>query len=159
MSKKSQAALEFLTTYGWAFLIILIMIGTLAYFGILTPSKLLPNRCTIGSEFGCSDHQLKAAAVRVKLKNNVGEPVDVTSIVLTKEDGSAFTGCTQAPASPIAGWKAGEAKDIAWTGCTSTGLVAGNKGKVLLTIKYHVSASAALYDKDVSGEIYSTVVV
>ncbi len=37
--KKSQAALEFLITYGWAFLVILLMIGTLSYFGILSPSQ------------------------------------------------------------------------------------------------------------------------
>jgi len=38
MNKKGQAALEFLTTYGWAFLVILIMIGALSYFGVLNPS-------------------------------------------------------------------------------------------------------------------------
>ena len=48
-SQKSQAALEFLTTYGWAFLIIILMIGTLSYFGVINP-KLLPERCTLGSE-------------------------------------------------------------------------------------------------------------
>ena len=55
---RAQAALEFLTTYGWAFLVILIMIGTLAYFGILNPSKVLPNRCTFGAEFQCLDFQI-----------------------------------------------------------------------------------------------------
>ena len=37
--RKAQAALEFLTTYGWAFIVILIMIGALAYFGVLNPSR------------------------------------------------------------------------------------------------------------------------
>lgn len=36
---KGQAALEFLTTYGWAFLVILVMIGALTYFGVLAPAK------------------------------------------------------------------------------------------------------------------------
>jgi len=35
MNKKGQAALEFLMTYGWAFLVILVMIGALAYFGFI----------------------------------------------------------------------------------------------------------------------------
>lgn len=30
-----SAALEFLTTYGWAFLVILLMVGALAWFGVL----------------------------------------------------------------------------------------------------------------------------
>jgi hypothetical protein len=33
--KNVQEALDFLTTYGWAFLVILVMIGALAGFGIL----------------------------------------------------------------------------------------------------------------------------
>lgn len=37
-SKQSegQATLEFLATYGWCFIVILIVIGTFAYFGILS---------------------------------------------------------------------------------------------------------------------------
>jgi len=156
---KAQAALEFLTTYGWAFLIIFIMISTLAYFGILNPSKILPNRCTFSSEFSCVDHQLKAEEVRVKIKNNLGEPIDVSSITLTKDDGAAFAGCIQAPASPITGWRSGEIKDISWTGCTasSTGLISGNKGKALVNIKYYSSLSGSTYTKESQGEVYSAV--
>ena len=39
MNKKSQAALEFLMTYGLAIIVVLIAIGALAYFGILSPCK------------------------------------------------------------------------------------------------------------------------
>ena len=49
-NKKSQAALEFLTTYGWAFLVILIMIGALAYFGVLNPEKYPTDICCIWIE-------------------------------------------------------------------------------------------------------------
>lgn len=40
-SNKSQAAMEFLMTYGWAILIVLIAIGALAYFGVLIPDRYL----------------------------------------------------------------------------------------------------------------------
>jgi len=53
LKSKSQAALEFLTTYAWAFLVIIITIAALAYFGVLSPSKLLPERCNFGPEFQC----------------------------------------------------------------------------------------------------------
>ena len=39
--RRGQAALEFLTTYGWAFLVILVMIGALAYFGVLDPERFV----------------------------------------------------------------------------------------------------------------------
>ena len=36
--RKGQAAMEFLMTYGWAILVVLVVIGALAYFGILSPT-------------------------------------------------------------------------------------------------------------------------
>ena len=47
MKKKAQAAMEFLMTYGWAILVVLIVIGALAYFGVLNPQNLLPEKCTL----------------------------------------------------------------------------------------------------------------
>jgi len=44
MAIKGQAALEFLTTYGWAFLVILVAIGGLSYFGVFDFSKYSPDR-------------------------------------------------------------------------------------------------------------------
>lgn len=41
-NKKSQQALEFFMTYGWAILVVLIAIGALAYFGVLSPDRFLP---------------------------------------------------------------------------------------------------------------------
>jgi hypothetical protein len=57
--KKAQGALEFLMTYGWAFLVILIMIGALAYFGVLNPTKFLPDRCQFGSQILCKQYIVK----------------------------------------------------------------------------------------------------
>ncbi|MBI5391980.1 hypothetical protein HZB00_03170, partial [Candidatus Woesearchaeota archaeon] len=53
--KKGQAAMEFLMTYGWAILVVLVAIGALAYFGVLSPSRFLPRSCTIGPGFSCDD--------------------------------------------------------------------------------------------------------
>lgn len=41
-NKKSQAVMEFLMTYGWAVLVILVAIGALTYFGVLSPERILP---------------------------------------------------------------------------------------------------------------------
>jgi hypothetical protein len=53
-NKKGQAALEFLTTYGWAFLVILVMIGALSYFGVFSPENYVPDQCNFGSVLSCS---------------------------------------------------------------------------------------------------------
>lgn len=160
LNKKSQAALEFLTTYGWAFLVILIMISTLAYFGILSPGKILPNRCSIGPEFECLDFQISATdnTFKMKLKNNVGEPIAVQSIALDSETAAKYS-CSTAPANPTA-WKTGEILDFLWSGCNTaaTGMVAGEKGKVLLKLRYNSVASGSSYAKEVNGEVFSGVI-
>lgn len=50
----NDAAMEFLLTYGWAILVVLIAIGTLAYFGALSPEKFkLPDK-NIGCQSECN---------------------------------------------------------------------------------------------------------
>lgn len=160
LDKKAQAALEFLTTYGWAFLVILIMIGTLAYFGILSPGKILPNRCNIGPEFECIDFQISATdnTFKIKLKNNVGEPIAVQSMTLDSETATKYS-CSTPPANPTT-WKTGEILDFAWSGCNTaaTGMVAGEKGKVLLKLRYYSVSSGSSYAKEVNGEVFSGVI-
>lgn len=39
MKKKSQAAMEFLMTYGWAILVVLVFLGALTYFGVFNPDN------------------------------------------------------------------------------------------------------------------------
>jgi hypothetical protein len=74
MMRKGQAALEFLTTYGWAFLVILVMIGALAYFGVLNPKSFLPSRCSFGPEIDCKEATLLSAdgSLKFRFGNNVG---------------------------------------------------------------------------------------
>jgi len=160
MARKSQAALEFLTTYAWAFLVILIMVGALAYFGVLNPSKLLPDRCNFGSEIGCVDFSMTGGStgtVNLRLKNSVGEPIDVDSVTMEVEGGAAY--CSAPGSLPIA-WGAGDLKDLSWTACDadSAGFVAGDKAKVLVTISYHLlSRSSTLYSHEVAGDVFTTV--
>ena len=49
-----QSAVEYLTTYGWA-LIILAIILSLLYFFILAPSTIAPSSCTFGIGVSCKD--------------------------------------------------------------------------------------------------------
>ena len=161
-NRKAQAAFEFLTTYGWAFLVILIMVGTLAYFGILTPSNVLPSRCTMGSEFQCLDHQVSATAnsFRLRLKNGVGESVTVSSITLSSESTTPYSCTLTTPAALPFTWQAGAIQEYIWGTCNSgaAGIVTGSKGKVLVTIRYYTTASGANYARDVKGEVFTSVI-
>jgi hypothetical protein len=83
MHKRGQAAMEFLMTYGWAILVVLVVIGALAYFGILNPSILLPERCELQMGVNCKDYYIDGGADRIliKLENGRGSDCIVTDLI------------------------------------------------------------------------------
>ena len=87
ITKKSQAALEFLMTYGWAILVVLVAVGALAYFGVLNPDRFLPSKCTLQSGIACVDHKVEIAAgtggvglVTVRITNSLGYDLDTINV-------------------------------------------------------------------------------
>lgn len=86
MFKKGQAAMEFLMTYGWAILVVLAAIGALAYFGVLSPDNLLPERTSFQAPLANVDTAVISTdggedqiTVAIAFANNVGYQVDPTA--------------------------------------------------------------------------------
>lgn len=80
MNRKGQAAMEFLMTYGWAIVVVLAAIGALAYFGVLSPQKLLPERTTFQAPLANLDNAVIKEVdntVEIAFKNNVGVAITV----------------------------------------------------------------------------------
>ncbi len=92
MDKKGQAALEFLMTYGWAILVVLVAIGALAYFGVLSPDKFLPSRCTLQSGLSCVDHKITPGVVTVVVKNGFGSDLTINDVRVEKCGASGAQG-------------------------------------------------------------------
>ena len=161
VNKRGQAALEFLTTYGWAFLVILVMIGALAYFGVLDPSRFLPDRCTLEQGFGCGRFILRASTtpddINFEFTNNLGKTIFVSGFQYqvpgsTVTTYAACSGASTVPAGTIA---PGQTINVV---CHTVDGVftAGAKGKVLLQWTYNEGSSAdPTYAKTASGDIYS----
>ncbi len=82
-SKRAQAAMEFLMTYGWAILVVLIVIGALAYFGVLSPSTLLPEKCTFPVSLSCTDFSVAPSAITIMLQNGAGRDMTVRGVTAT----------------------------------------------------------------------------
>ncbi len=176
-NKRAQGALEFLMTYGWAFLVILIMIGALAYFGVLSPTKFLPERCTFGTQFLCKDYLLSynsgAPTISLQLQNNLGQVIYVTSVDATSQEG--FGGCvvtsitTDSGATDIydssARGSAGTASSVSdgkffavVLDCTDTGgMTEGSKYKVQVDLTYFAATSSSSFSHTVQGEVFANV--
>jgi hypothetical protein len=96
--RKGQAALEFLMTYGWAILVVLAAIAALAYFGVLSPDKFLPNKCTVQGGFSCAEYKIDGPAqlVRVNVQNNLGYDASLVNVILTTSDCTGIAPATAA---------------------------------------------------------------
>jgi len=138
MYKKAQAAMEFLMTYGWAILVVLVAIGALAYFGVLNPSRFLPESCTVGPGIGCDDFKVNAGGTAtVVLRNGMGVELDAVTISLQSIAG---TGCTAQD-----NWGSGSTLTCTFSGLT-TGSVGGRYSQSL-NVSYTESGSTLSHSK------------
>lgn len=98
MRKQGQAAMEFLMTYGWAILVVLAAIAALAYFGVLSPDRFVPDKCTIqGGGLSCDEFNAVGTDISVVISNNGGK--SLTGVTVTYLPRS---GCGAAPIAPAA---------------------------------------------------------
>ena len=146
-ARSGQAAMEFLMTYGWALLVVLVVIGALAYFGVLNPQSFLPKRCILGSGLSCVDSRLDTGGqFNMKFTNSLGNPIRVTNIILNDETLQNIIGtCAYGPiATPIL---PGENSPlITIEGCNNgvggvEGLALGQRIKAKISIEYTDSAT------------------
>ncbi|HII71405.1 TPA: hypothetical protein HA265_01480 [Candidatus Woesearchaeota archaeon] len=91
-SKRAQAAMEFLMTYGWAILVVLAAIGALAYFGVLSPDRFLPEKCTLPSGVACLDFTGTASQVSLVIQNSAG--FDMNNVAVSVNSTTANFACT-----------------------------------------------------------------
>lgn len=152
---KGQTAVEYLMTYGWAILIILIVAGVLAYYGIFQPQGFLgPTARGFGQLQVLNPWALTTGgAITMNLQNQVGGTVNVTDISATITNGGTGKGtCTLAPGVIISSGSQGVAS------CTLTGQTMEATGKaytasVTITYQYGSPASAFTSTGTLSGTI------
>ena len=164
MNIRSQAALEFLTTYGWAFLVILIMMSALAYFGVLNPSKLLPDRCNFGAEISCNKNTMVVNNIAdntlaMRLANNFGVGVVVTGARVTTDVITAGTCDPRINDAVISAFSWESDSTITFSANCGGGadLVDKEKIKFGIEIDYYPSSAGLGYAKIIFGEVFTTV--
>ncbi|MBI4448041.1 hypothetical protein HY643_03605 [Candidatus Woesearchaeota archaeon] len=149
MRKKGQAAMEFLMTYGWAILVVLIAIGALAYFGVLSPERFLPSSCTLVPGLGCGEFKVTSSVVTMGLTNGFGTDLTVNGLTLTPAGGSAVTaaGTNCLATNTIS--------DGATSTCTFSGMT--NVGRFKGTISFNYTKSGETLSHVATGTLVSKV--
>ena len=162
-NKKGQAAMEFLMTYGWAILVVLIAIGALAYFGVLSPERFLPTSCTLGTGFACDEFKASAAAasnVEIYLRNGIGSSITISGgdVTLTEQDSDTCTAVTENGAAADAGDETladGARGQWVWTCNDIDANSADSKFKADISFTY--TAGGETLSHDISGSMTTRV--
>ena len=85
---RSQSALEYMMTYGWAILVIVIVAAVLYSLGIFSPSSSLSTTITGFSNLGTVNAVcLGGTSFTISMGDSTGYPINVTEINLTSSSG------------------------------------------------------------------------
>ena len=125
---RGQTAVEYLMTYGWAILIILIVAGVLAYYGIFAPSGFLgPSARGFASIYVISPWDFNSGgSLKIRVENRVGGEVNITNVYFNDPTVAVYD------ISPDVTVAAGTQSDF----ITATGGGTGNSGST-----YSISVS------------------
>jgi len=152
--------MEFLMTYGWAILVVLVVIGALAYFGVLNPSILLPERCEMQSGFNCKDYLVKGASdeLLMTIENGRGSDFKVVSINLTSEQLGGASCTSDYSANPIEIMN-GRSQNFTMTCNPSIASYTGRNAKYKwdIVVKWFSTDSSATYTHTLQGQLLARV--
>lgn len=88
---KGQSGVEYLTTYGWAIFVLLIIIGVIVSSGVLTPNYLISEECTFGNNIKCNAAMTNSGTqteINITLFNGFPYKVNIKNVSIETDDGS-----------------------------------------------------------------------
>ena len=90
-AKKGQAAMEYLMTYGWAIVVLVVVIAALMATGAFNPSYLIAEECTLQPDLSCTGHVLYldtsgTPQLEFRISNGLGYDMRLTGVTVTTSD-------------------------------------------------------------------------
>jgi hypothetical protein len=89
--RKGQSTVEFLMTYGWAILALIIVLGVLMSSGILTPTYLISEECGFGNNLPCNFalfNEGGSTSVVIDVFNGFPYKIEIKDIEIQTLDGN-----------------------------------------------------------------------
>lgn len=161
--KKGQASLDFLATYGWAFLIIIVAVAGLAYFDVFNYEKYMPESCKLDNNIFCGTvFQVKAgdsndenSNITLQLRNNRAEKITITNFKIGEKniaDQGTFCNITSLGREISSGSLSEETFTIT-TNTPNCGIFdnKGNKKTFVIKMSYNISGTT------ITGEAEGTL--
>ncbi|MFH1471218.1 MAG: hypothetical protein ABIF01_05700 [Candidatus Micrarchaeota archaeon] len=94
---RGQSATEQLITYGWAGMILVVIIAILVYFGVLSFGNAIPERCVFQTGFLCKSHRLylgpsENLTVRFEVVSKFSRRITIKGVLCSSESPNPATG-------------------------------------------------------------------
>ena len=92
---RGQAALEYVMTYGWAILALVIVLAALISTGVFSPSYLVSEECSFGNSLKCNAalfNQGGHTRVLLTVFNGFPYKVNITGVSVALQDGGGAFG-------------------------------------------------------------------
>ena len=159
--KRGQAALEFLMTYGWAFLVMIAVIAGIVALDPLGAAQTSINTCQIGGALSCGSDALVLSAagsggsLDVRFENAGRESITVDNITISNSagDGNESMENSSFVMAP------GETFDVEFGNPNSTiggGLVSGDQYTFELSAEVYTTRVGDSYSRPLTGQIRAT---
>lgn len=87
MVRKGQASVEFLTTYGWMFLVVIVVAIGFAYFGVFDANTYLSSSCSFDSSITCPVFNVQydsindAYVVQMEVENLLNQNIEAVDLL------------------------------------------------------------------------------
>ncbi|MDO8555867.1 MAG: hypothetical protein Q7R96_01690 [Nanoarchaeota archaeon] len=136
---KGQSAMEFLATYGWMILAMLIAVGALAYYNVFSPSKFFPDECELFDRVTCTAAKVTnnpTPQLQIVARNEFGQLLNPFNITVVSTEG-----CNGGYGAATGGLTDGEEEKITVI-CTNTLPTEGNY-RATLNISYTATSGIA----------------
>ncbi len=128
-NKKGQSALEYLMTYGWALVVIVIVIAALFAFGVFETQI---NCRTNSTQLLLTNYAVDSNTIQLNLKNGEPNPIEITGFTgtpdsVTWESGDADLAATDSNVFVLSGAFTGNITEEIVMAYTSSGLAKSAK--------------------------------
>lgn len=156
--RRAQAALEYLTTYGWAILVITVSISALVYFGVFNPAKFVPESCNTDTNFRCVQYAISGkdesaeVSVLIQLSCEQSKPVYFDSLKCIFPDGTETEGVVVGETEEE--WRPNREMEFECV-AKPEGVTRGQKAKVRFEITYSLVEDGYLHTS--SGALVANV--
>ena len=78
---KLQSAMEYLMTYGWAILIIVVALGAIFSLNLFSPGTFVNNQCVLPNGFACISYSIaENGMLTLNLLQSTQDPLNVTGV-------------------------------------------------------------------------------